>query len=93
MTKEEKFDVSVSALEAMLTKRGIYLDYFSAWKISHGCDYGKTIRESWVYWLRHREPKFWISSAFKWSVYNIPGFVWKNTNDDWQEWISANINN
>lgn len=93
MTRQQKIDVAVEHLEELLSKQGIYLDYYSCWHRTHGTKYGDTLRRTWLDWIDKRSPYNWISCAFQWDLWNIPYAVWRDTNYKWTQWLKDNLKN
>lgn len=88
---EVNAEVINAAFFALLTRSGLYLDYFHYWAKETHFAYGITISQDWENWSKIATPSQYIQGAFVWDKTNIPLCVWNDMNTKWNEWLTANI--
>lgn len=87
----QDFKTIVAAFEAILSRNGVYLDYFANWSKRKELNYGDTIYAQWLNWARPRDPERWITAAFLFDQQNLPVSVWYRVNGKWEEWLKMNL--
>lgn len=88
---EQEFKTIVAAFEAILSRNGLYIDYFASWGKRKELRYGDTLYSQWLEWARPREPKKWIIAAFLFDAQNIPEMVWYDIDGRWNVWLEYNF--
>lgn len=92
MTKKEKFNVAEATFAAMLSKNGLYIDYFTLWARTKGLNYGDTLLVQWRTWAKCRDFDHWLIASFLFDKWHIPARVWHDLNYQWNTWLEQNFN-
>lgn len=89
--KDDAFLLASSAFEALLTKYGVRVDYFTLWAKQRIVNYGDPIYQQWTNWAKFKDLKVWLYDAFKFDTNHIPATIWYIVSEKWDEWILANL--
>lgn len=93
MSKQEKFDVTVAAFEALLKERNLREEYFVTLNLRKFGGTSKEIYTDWKKWALQTQPYGWIECAFVWENTPLGYATWKNLDYAWLKWILRNLNN
>lgn len=92
MTKKEKFEVTVAAFEALLSKNKLWEAYLTNHNSHIPGRNKEQIYTDWKEWASSIPPYLWCSSAFAWD-YTEQGYrIWMDFSYEWLLWICSNLN-
>lgn len=93
MKQKTNQEVINAAFFALLTRNGVYLDYFCCWAKKKNIPYGMSIAEDWENWSKIVTPECYIFGAFVFDDTHIPECVWFAVHGQWMVWIEDNLKN
>lgn len=89
---EVSAEVINAAFFALLSREGLYVDYFHYWTMENRVEDGLTILQAWEDWAKVISPWEYIKGAFWWDFGPLRFKVWADLNYKWTEWLAANLN-
>lgn len=91
MTKQEKFEVTVAAFEALLEKHELWSAYLINYSRSHQISNSEGIYNVWKEWALYMPPYKWVACAFVWSDTPETKDPWRELDYNWLIWICENL--
>lgn len=93
MKQKTNQEVIRAAFFALLTRNGVYVDYFYCWAKGKNIPYGVRVVEAWEEWSKIVSPARYITGAFVFHEEHIPVCVWNSVYEQWKVWIADNLKN
>lgn len=93
MKQKTNKEVINAAFFALLTRNGVYLDYFHYWATENPIGDGLRIAQAWENWSKIVPPRLYINGAFWWDTKSTSFRLWADISLEWHEWLAANLNN
>lgn len=88
---EMSAEVINAAFFAMISRNGLYLDYFHYWAKRNTPAYGMNISQAWENWAKISTPAQYIAGAFNWAESSVPRCAWVDIDTKWRVWLSENL--
>lgn len=92
MKQKTNQEVINAAFFALLTRNGVYIDYFFCWAQKKYIPYGMSIVEAWENWSKITSPESYMLGAFVFNETHIPKCVWEGLYTQWNIWMEENLN-
>lgn len=93
MKQETNQEVINAAFFALLTRNGVYLDYFCCWAEKKYIPYGESVAEAWKNWADLPTPECYVIGAFVFDRTHIHACVWNSVHEQWKVWLADNLKN
>lgn len=91
MTKKEKFEVSVAAFEALLSKNKLWLKYLVNFCNCTLKGRSEEVYTDWKKWASLTPQDQWCAGAFGWNTTQQGRKIWKDLDYQWLIWICKNL--
>lgn len=84
--------VAVLAFENFLIRKGVYINFFTAFKKAHSELCKVFVYYSWKMYSKAFSPCEWLLVSIHWSSEIDNGLSWSELHDEWVAYCSANLN-